>query len=444
MHALPGDQAFSQLAKNIRKKTYRFPYKGEPAFRFGGIFPKLEPKFAIAPGQKVFTIGSCFARNIEAKMLASGLDVPVAGFQLPEGEFKHPAPHILNEYNLGTMVQRFECAFDEFAYTPDMGIEETPRGLLDLFLHIHVEPVDEARLVERRKEIDTLYDELKKSDIVVITLGLVECWYDVQGGYYLNKAPSKAWVAKHPGRYEFRRMDVSDVVPKLERIVQLISSLGEKKILLTVSPVPVEATFMPDNCVVANSYSKSVLRVAADAVVRGNANVDYFPSYEIVLSHGASAFLSDNVHVDDGVVDKVTRFMIKNYAGLDEDNPDLAAIDLYFKGFEALNELYDSDLARKIAGIIDARFPGEWFGHDLRGHADSRDGKHKSALEHALAAMAVDPAHWGLVDRVARAHDALGNAQEAVAHFEKAISLTDSPEPRAALADLLQRTPVDA
>jgi hypothetical protein len=72
---------------------------------------------------------------------------------------------------------------------------------------------------------------------------------------------------------------------------QLIASMNvdnpELKIILTVSPVPLVATYTNNNVLVASSYSKSVLRGAAGEVEMRHDHVAYFPSYEII-SHAGS------------------------------------------------------------------------------------------------------------------------------------------------------------
>ena len=54
------------------------------------------------------------------------------------------------------------------------------------------------------------------------------------------------------------------------------------RVILTVSPVPLVATAEPNHVLAATTYSKSVLRVAAEAAARRHSEVRYFPSYEIV------------------------------------------------------------------------------------------------------------------------------------------------------------------
>ena len=67
------------------------------------------------------------------------------------------------------------------------------------------------------------------------------------------------------------------------------------RVLLTVSPVPLVATYEPRHVLVSTTYSKSVLRVAAQAALDQLPYVDYFPSYEII----STASTSRNYYRDD-------------------------------------------------------------------------------------------------------------------------------------------------
>ncbi len=87
----------------------------------------------------------------------------------------------------------------------------------------------------------------------------------------------------------------------------------DKKVILTVSPVPIQTTFSDVDCVVANEFSKAVLRVCAERLSRQMKNVDYFPSYEMARVAGLTAYCEDNVHVLDSVVSTITRNMIDVY-----------------------------------------------------------------------------------------------------------------------------------
>jgi hypothetical protein len=439
---IPGPEAYHNLARGARQKTFRLPTKSETEqFRDGGIFPRLNPRFFLHPGESVFTIGSCFARNVEMVLADFGLDVPVTQFKLPSGEIMYPAPYLLNEYNAGTILQRLESVAGEFSYGDDMGIEETPKGSVDLFLNLQVLPVARERLLERREDIAALYGQLTDSEMVILTLGLVECWYDEEHACYLNKAPSRQLIAAHPGRFCFHRLDVDDVVTRMRRAIDLLNQMGRKKILLTVSPVPVEATFTTENALAANGYSKSVLRVACGMLVRDFDNVDYYPSYEIVSSFGTSAFTDDNIHVKAEIVQQVTQYMIEAY-GNDpaEDKPALrSAGDLYTKFFQVLYEESDLDGARGIAEQLLTDYPNAWFGHDTMGHCHSTVGNLAAAIGSATAALAIDPQHWALLGRLGQLYEGLGDLKLAEKYLRAAAARPDGEAAHAWLDAFAER-----
>jgi hypothetical protein len=88
--------------------------------------------------------------------------------------------------------------------------------------------------------------------------------------------------------------------PTCSQIIALIREHchPEMRFVVTVSPVPLGATFKDADVIVANSASKSVLRTVAEELFRRFDFVDYFPSYEIVLnSPRALAFQEDQLHV---------------------------------------------------------------------------------------------------------------------------------------------------
>ena len=54
------------------------------------------------------------------------------------------------------------------------------------------------------------------------------------------------------------------------------------RVIITVSPVPLVATATDQHVLVATTYSKAVLRVAAGEVAAALPEVVYFPAYELV------------------------------------------------------------------------------------------------------------------------------------------------------------------
>jgi len=78
------------------------------------------------------------------------------------------------------------------------------------------------------------------------------------------------------------------VLTDLNSLVQALLEVNPTlRIILTVSPVPLVATFTDTNVLVASSYSKSVLRAVCGEIDSRYQHVQYFPSYEII-GHAAS------------------------------------------------------------------------------------------------------------------------------------------------------------
>lgn len=289
----------------------RFPDKDEARFREDLLFPSLRPKFAVETPAKVFTIGSCFARNIELALEGHDIELPTMDFSVPPSEWDFRPNGILNEYNAGTISQRVLSALGG-GPDPEETMVDTKDGTLDLLLPAG-HPVTRERAFERRAEIEAVYREMASSDLVILTLGLVEVWFDEQTGMYLNRMPPRQHIKRDPERYTFRRLDVFDALPLLEKAMRALVDAGMGRILITVSPVPLGTTFTGDDVVVANGFSKAVLRVCAERLAKDFPEVDYFPSYELVTSGGVHAFNDDNIHVRSDVVNRVTAHMLDAY-----------------------------------------------------------------------------------------------------------------------------------
>jgi hypothetical protein len=80
-------------------------------------------------------------------------------------------------------------------------------------------------------------------------------------------------------------------VDNLSYIISKIRSLNDRcSIIVTLSPVPLTATFEYHSAVVADTVSKSTLRVAIDELLRRKYDkVYYWPSFEVVRWLGAYA-----------------------------------------------------------------------------------------------------------------------------------------------------------
>jgi hypothetical protein len=111
----------------------------------------------------------------------------------------------------------------------------------------------------------------------------------------------------------------SEIVADLEAMIGELKLVNPgARLILTVSPVPLVATYTGHDVLVASMYSKSVLRAAVGEVEARHAHVAYFPSYEII-SHPASFgqyLASDLREVTERGVSHVMGCFLSSYYGI--------------------------------------------------------------------------------------------------------------------------------
>lgn len=277
--------------------------------------PSFHPSFTFNRADKIFTVGSCFARNIEAHLHSLGFDLPALAFTIegwpgwPNGFLNKYVPHsILNEFRWA-LDPNATFPFDEAFIEVENGLWQDPHG--------HYPAPASLEEVRRRREMSLeVTKQLADARVLIMTLGLVEAWWDEELGIYLNTRPPQSSIRRHPRRYRFHLLNYDDVIEAQEGIYDLLRSYGnpDLRILLTVSPVPITSTYTENDVLTANLYSKSVLRAAAEEFVRAHTNVDYFPSYEsVTLSERSIAWQEDSVHVTRRLVRVNVERMIRAY-----------------------------------------------------------------------------------------------------------------------------------
>src|SRR5680860_53701 len=150
---------------------------------------------------------------------------------------KYTAPSILND--LKWAMERYSFPGEHIIYAVRDGVYCDPQlGLIRL-------PYPLSDIMEMRARYLDAMAQVTEADVVIMTLGYVEAWYDKELGLYLNIAPPPQLCAKFPDRFEFRVLGFEDVRLALEDIYALLKKHRSKplKMLLTVSPVPLVSTF---------------------------------------------------------------------------------------------------------------------------------------------------------------------------------------------------------
>lgn len=287
--------------------------KSNPA-RIAAVF---EPKFSVGMDDAIATAGSCFAQYIGRRLRRAGLNVldaepaPRAAAEAVARDFGYGiySARYGNIYSARHFVQLLRDALTDFvdpAYVWDR------HGRYFDALRPVIEPdgfvsVDEA-LAMRRIHLAAVRSVFSRATCVFFTLGLTECWVERRTGRVFPTCPGV--VAGHfdPALYEFVSLGHDDVLADLAELRDTLKALHPAgRLILSVSPVPLTATVSGQHVLVATNQSKAVLRVAAGAFAAGHADVDYFPSYEIVNNPAAmGSFFRPNLRdVSDRGVDAV-------------------------------------------------------------------------------------------------------------------------------------------
>lgn len=324
------------------------PYKRLPAHCFwrqsiaepnlDEVDPVVAAKFQITKADRVVTAGSCFAQHIAAQLQKNGFTYFVT-------ETAHPlfGAHLVTNYNYGVFSARYGNIYTSLQllqlmqrayglFEPQEVYWQSAGGrYIDPF-RPQIQPNGFASLAEftadRLQHFAAIRRAIEELDVFIFTLGLTETWVSKADGAAFPLCPGVAGGEFDQERYAFRNLRLREVVRDLQCAIDFIRERNHTaRFILTVSPVPLAATAEQRSVLVSTTFSKSVLRVAAEEVADERSYVAYFPSYEIVTgayTRGAY-FAQDLRSVTEAGVAHVMRLFLKHYAaadGVSETPPD--------------------------------------------------------------------------------------------------------------------------
>jgi hypothetical protein len=266
-----------------------FPLHFPPSMPFAAAIDDLvlngqdARKIVVAKSDVILTYGSCFAANLRNSLSNRGFSAE--SIDIPAG---------LN--NTVALLNYFRWALTGGSIG-DGAYDRTRSGAIEKWSdreghHVHLEA-------------------LKRTKLLVITLGLSEVWYDRESGdVFWRGVPEKDYSES---RHAFRVLTVEETKENIREMLSLLRlHLADTPIFLTVSPIPLQATFTGQNCVVADTQSKTVIRAAVGETLGEieDENVIYWPAFEMIRwlgSHLSYATLhdGDSRHPDKGLVDDI-------------------------------------------------------------------------------------------------------------------------------------------
>ena len=289
------------------------------------VDPVVNPRFVLVSEDRIATVGSCFAQHMSRALQAQGYRYMVTEPGPAEQNYGVYPARFGNIYTARQLLQLFQRAFGLFA--PAEPAWRLGERFVDPF-RPQIEPGGfysaEVMLADRDRHLDAVRAMFEQADVLVFTLGLTEGWISQEDGAVFPLAPGVAGDAARPELIQPHHFTVQEIVDDLNAILKLARILApDLRVLFTVSPVALVATISDRHVLAATTYSKSVLRVAVETVVRENQGVDYFPSYEIITGpQSRGRYFADDLRsvLPEGV-NQVMKIFGHHYLGETVDAP---------------------------------------------------------------------------------------------------------------------------
>ena len=339
--------------------NYNFWYKSVSIPPSGSVDPVVK-SFKISIDDKVATMGSCFAQHLSKNIRKHGFNyfitescpnnlTSIEGLKFNYGIF---SARYGNVYTVKQALQLFDRAFNLVDFNEN--IWERDGSFVDAFRPL-IEPNGFASkddlLNDRVVHLKNVRKIFEESNWLIFTLGLTEAWQSKVDNAIFPVAPGVNSGSFDVTLHEFVNFSVYDVIDQLNMFIEKCKSVNPKlKIILTVSPVPLVATYENRHVLTSTVASKSILRAASDFIERKFSDVVYFPSYEIITSPSSDGkyFEDDFRGVKEIGVNHVMRVFSKHF--FTNDNVKLTNEDLIYHDFDIVCDEEVIANALNIAG----------------------------------------------------------------------------------------------
>lgn len=303
------------------------------------VDPVLESTFKIKEDTKVVTAGSCFAQHLAKRLSRSGFQylITETGEKFStehreKNQYGVYSARFGNIYTTRQLRQLLQEVFQNEHRSDLVSARRDGRYVDILRPQVEADGYDSPAdvLEDRRAHLEAVSEMFLKSDVFIFTLGLTESWQRKSDGLVVPIAPGVV-TTEDQTNYDFINFRYSDVYDDLLESIKIIKKVNPTlEVILTVSPVPLVATYENQHVVVSTNYSKSTLRAVAGDMANDKEFVHYFPSYEIITApYNAPILFEDDLrNVKKEGVDKVMRSFFKNYTYSDSQSQNQSALTM--------------------------------------------------------------------------------------------------------------------
>jgi hypothetical protein len=268
------------------------------------VDPVTDVPFTIGRGERIATAGSCFAQHISATLAQDGYNYFIterfAGQPgtVDENYGVFPA-RFGNIYTPKQLLQLFDRAYGLFRPRTDC-LALRDGGSADPFRpRIQAGGFQNRELLEadRARHLAAVREMFERSDVFIFTLGLTEYWSAPGDGAVYPLPPGVFSDEPAAEDCRFGNFGVAEMVGHLAEFIGKLRQVNRAvRLVLTVSPVPLIATYEDRHVLVSTIVSKSALRAAVDEICRNDPHIAYFPAYELIVGpQAAGRFFRDDL-----------------------------------------------------------------------------------------------------------------------------------------------------
>lgn len=264
--------------------------------RGGDLDIRPDPRLSLSQDDKVVSAGSCFAARIANFIRSSGLTYLFGDDRaVSDGDEIHEESEAIfslrygNIYTTRHLLQLLQRVVGERVVEPPVAKDEAGR-----YRNLFRPSVLSYSSLEILRQDDLAHlgnikTFLERATVFTFTLGLTEQWIDRESDITFPSAPGCGFGEYDSSKHIFHNSTVPEVTAELTESIDLLQRINPNlSIVLTLSPVPLVATFTSASAVEATFYSKSILRQAISNVISEASDsasvVTYFPSYEIIMN----------------------------------------------------------------------------------------------------------------------------------------------------------------
>ncbi|MFT5162858.1 MAG: hypothetical protein ACI9FJ_001438 [Alteromonadaceae bacterium] len=285
----------------------------KPASKFN-LLPYVQKYPIMDMNTPIGSAGSCFAFEIARVFQEKGYN-----YVITERNDDPNSGMLIDGYNPGDKYAKFcanygilfntpsfrQMAERAFAIKPTRQIlfQQADGGWLDPYRENVLFYSHQAYLDDYDRHIAACRKSLEEVEVFIITLGLNECW-EFRDGTVMSRNPRSNMypLVKH------KTLTVEENVDNIQIFYDIVRQHNPNfKLIISVSPIPFLATgkAKEQHIIAANTHSKAVLRVAAEALTHNNEHMYYLPSYELVTECIEDAWGADDRHVKPTTVEQV-------------------------------------------------------------------------------------------------------------------------------------------